>query len=125
MQIERMQDQIMNLEEELDHAKEQLASGVNTQKNGPGGPGGISQIKGPTEREAINQQLELERERMRQQFNKGLEYANNDAGLDDIMKSGDGTELGFFTRCNNFFTRIWREYGPLSSTVTQIQKRYD
>lgn len=114
----------MNLEEELDHAKEQLASGAHNQK-GPGGPSSISQIKGPTEKEAIKKQLEIDRERMRAEFNKGAEHTNDDAGLDDIMKSGDGTEIGICTRWNIALTRFWHEYSPLTDTITQIEKRYD
>lgn len=53
-QIDKLQDQIMNLEEELDKAKSELESGAKALKaQGPGIPL-IQQIKGPTEREAIN-----------------------------------------------------------------------
>ena len=94
-----MNDKIINLEEELDLAKSQAEQGAMLQKaNGP--PGLISQIKGPTEREAINKQLELERERMRNEFSKGLDYANNDgSGLDEFMKGKNGKKLNCCLRC--------------------------
>ena len=51
-QIDKLQDQVMNLEEELDKAKsEQNRQGG---QNGPAGIPLIQQIKGPSEREAIN-----------------------------------------------------------------------
>ncbi len=81
----------MGLEDELESAKTKLENGGGQQSsNRIPGISLINKIKGPTEREAINKQLELERERMRQEFSKGLDFANNDLkGLDDIMKSGN------------------------------------
>ncbi len=90
-QIDKLQDQIMSLEDELESAKTKLENGGGNQgNNGIPGISLINKIKGPTEREAINKQLELERERMRQEFSKGVDFANNDLkGFDDMIKSGD------------------------------------
>ena len=55
-QIDKLQDQVLNLEDELDQAKSQIEQGGKGHHGG-GGPNGIQliqQIKGPSEREAIN-----------------------------------------------------------------------
>ena len=55
-QIDKLQDQVFNLEDELDRAKSMAEQGGRP--GGPNGPPGIpltQQIKGPSEREAINQ----------------------------------------------------------------------
>lgn len=66
----------------------------------------INKIKGPTEREAINKQLELERERMRAEFSKGLDFANNDLkGLDDMMKNKENQ--GGCAKCLSSLSRFW------------------
>jgi hypothetical protein len=81
----------MNLEDELESTKNKLENGGGSNRGNNGRIPGmqmINKIKGPTEREAINKQLELERERMRAEFSKGLDFANNDLkGLDDMVKN--------------------------------------
>ena len=55
-QIDKLQDQIMGLEDELESAKTKLENGGGAAQNSNGMPGIslINKIKGPTEREAIN-----------------------------------------------------------------------
>ena len=62
---------------------------------------------------------------MRQEFSKGLDFANNDlAGLDDMLKSNNSS-AGCWAKFLASMTYFWQEWGPLNSTVTSIQKRYD
>ena len=64
-QIDKLQDQILSLEDELEQAKTKLENGGGASSSNNGLQSLINKIKGPSEREAINKQLELERERMR------------------------------------------------------------
>ena len=62
---------------------------------------------------------------MRQEFNKGLDFANKDlAGLDDMVKA-DNSSAGCWTKFVASMSNFWKEWGPLNSTVASITKRYD
>lgn len=124
-EISRLQSKIVNLEDDLDAAKSQQANANQRQGNNMGLPNMLlPQIKGPSEREAINQQLELERERMRNEFSKGLDY---NAGMDglDALNAGKEQQRNGCTRCLSAMSNFWYRYGPLNSSVAHVKKNYD
>ncbi|CDW90011.1 UNKNOWN [Stylonychia lemnae] len=108
--VQELKEYIQELEEQLEDAKSKI-----TQQNPM-----ISQIKTVTEREAINQQLEKEREQMRQELNKGLEHIDDGGGYENL--GNKKRKEGCWHETEKQVLKIWRKFSPLSQRLAKISR---
>lgn len=85
----------------------------------------LNQIKTPSDREAINQQLEKQREDMRKELNKGIDHIDEGGSMSFDHLSKSQHKGGCCLACGKGLKQAWARWGPLSSKLTHIQRRFD